>query len=111
MLPADLAGSRGRRPSKYAESEDHLGHRSEPFDLELRVVDKGKRFNGVGLAESATLGGWETGRERLSSTAFPRGSQNIRSIVRPGKGAKTVSDEKPIGIKLRQRLRLPWWSC
>ena len=47
----------------------------EPFDLELRVVDKGKRFNGVGLAESATLGGWETGRERLSSTAFPRASQ------------------------------------
>ena len=47
----------------------------ELFDLELRVVDKGKRFNGVGLAESATLGGWETGRERLSSTAFPRGAQ------------------------------------
>ena len=47
----------------------------EPFDLELRVVDKGKRFNGVGLAESATLGGWETGRERLSSTAFSSGSQ------------------------------------
>jgi len=47
----------------------------EPFDLELRVVDKGKRLNGVGLAESATLGGWETSRERLSSTAFPRGSQ------------------------------------
>ena len=43
----------------------------DPKPFELRVVDKGKRLNGVGLAESATLGGWETGRERLSSTAFP----------------------------------------
>ena len=54
----------------------------EPFDLQLRVVDEGKCFDGVGLAESATHGGWETGRKRLSSTAFPRGSHK-RPFNRP----------------------------
>src|SRR2546421_6726113 len=64
----------------------------EPFDLELRVVDKSKRFNGVGLAESATRGGWETGRERLLSTAFPRGSQR-----RPLNRSARQRNEKGVG--------------
>ena len=71
---------RGRRPVQSLKIIWDID--PEPFDLELRVVDKGKRFNGVGLAESATLGGWETSRERLSSTAFLRGSHK-RSFNRP----------------------------
>jgi hypothetical protein len=63
-----------------------------PFDLELRVVDKGKRFNGVGLAGSATLGGWETGRERFSSTAFSRSSPK-----RPFHRSTRQSGENGIG--------------
>jgi hypothetical protein len=73
-------GSSSRRDRGPAQSLKIIWDiEPEPIDLELRVVDKGKRFNGVGLAESATLGGWETGRERLSSTAFRRPSQKSLS--------------------------------